>query len=69
MALHQIAALAVLVALAFAVDAAVKLVRLRRRGLAPERARQARRLAVALASFLALALLFIALDPGRAGGA
>ncbi len=64
MMLHQIAALAVLVALGVAVDAVVKLVRLRRRGdPGNNSAYQKRRLAAALAAFLALALLFLAVSP------
>ena len=66
MALHQILALAVLVALGVAVDAAVKLVRSRKR---PDidRAWQTRRLALALAVFLALAAAFLAVNPNNPG--
>ena len=62
MALHQILALAVLVALGVAVDAAVKLVRARKR---PDidKVWQRRRLGLALAAFLALALVFLAINP------
>jgi len=64
MLFYQITAVAVLLALSVAIDAVVKLAQLRRR-LAPEigKAYQKRRLAIALAAFLALALLFLAVSP------
>ena len=62
MALHQILALTVLVALGIAVDAAVKLVRARKRPYI-DKVWQRRRLGLALAAFLALALVFLAINP------
>ena len=51
-----------LVALGVAVDAAVKLVRARKRPYI-DKAWQRRRLGLALAAFLALALVFLAINP------
>ncbi len=62
MALHQAVALAVLIALGIAVDAAVKLVRAKKRPHT-DTAWQRRRLALALAAFLALAAAFLAMKP------
>ena len=66
MAFHQILALAVLVALGIAVDAAVKLVRAKRRPHT-DTPWQRRRLALALAVFLALAAAFLAMNPDNPG--
>ena len=66
MALHQILALAVLVALGVAVDAAVKLVRAKKRPHT-DTAWQRRRLALALAVFLALAAAFLTVNPDNPG--
>ncbi len=66
MALHQIVALAVLIALGIAVDAAVKVVRAKRRP-GTDTAWQRRRLALALAAFLALAAAFLSINPGNPG--
>ena len=62
MALHQILALAVLIALGIAVDAAVKLVRAKKRP-GTDMAWQRKRLALFLAVFLALAAAFLTLNP------
>ena len=66
MALHQILALAVLIALGIAVDAAVKLVRAKKRPHT-DTAWQRRRLALALAVFLALAAAFLTTNPDSPG--
>ena len=66
MAFHQILALAVLIALGIAVDAAVKLVRAKKRP-GTDTAWQRRRLALALAAFLALAAAFLAVNPDSPG--
>ncbi len=66
MALHQILALVVLIALGIAVDAGVKLVRAKKRPHT-DTAWQRRRLALALAVFLALAAAFLAINPDRPG--
>ena len=66
MAFHQILALAVLVALGIAVDAAVKLVRAKKRPHT-DTAWQRRRLALALSVFLALAAAFLAVNPDSPG--
>ncbi len=66
MALHQLLALAVLIALGIAVDAAVKLVRAKKRP-GTDTVWQRKRLALALAAFLALAAAFLAVNPGNPG--
>ena len=66
MAIHQILALAVLVALGIAVDAAVKLVRARKRA-GIDKAWQTRRLGLALVVFVALASVFVAISPDSSG--
>ncbi len=66
MALHQILALAVLIALGIAVDAAVKLVRAKKRP-GTDTAWQRKRLALFLAAFLALAAAFLTLNPDSPG--
>ena len=66
MALHQILALVVLIALGIAVDAGVKLVRAKKRPHT-DTAWQRRRLALALAVFLALAAAFLAMNPDNPG--
>ena len=66
MAFHQILALAVLIALGIAVDAAVKLVRAKRRP-GTDTAWQRKRLALSLAGFLALAAVFLAVNPDNPG--
>ncbi len=66
MALHQILALVVLIALGIAVDAGVKLVRAKKRPHT-DTAWQRRRLALALAVFLALAAAFLAVNPDGPG--
>ena len=66
MALHQMLALVVLIALGIAVDAAVKLVRAKKRP-GTDTAWQRKRLALALAVFLALAAAFLAVNPDRPG--
>ncbi len=66
MALHQILALAVLIALGIAVDAAVKLVRAKKRP-GTDTAWQRKRLALFLAVFLALAAAFLTINPDSPG--
>ena len=66
MVFHQILALAVLIALGIAVDAGVKLVRAKKRPHT-DTAWQRRRLALALAVFLALAAAFLAMNPEGSG--
>lgn len=66
MAFHQILALAVLIALGIAVDAAVKLVRAKKRPHT-DTPWQRRRLALALAVFLALAAAFLTVAPEGPG--
>ena len=66
MAFHQVLALAVLIALGIAVDAAVKLVRAKKRP-GTDTAWQRKRLALALAVFLALAAAFLAVNPDNPG--
>ena len=66
MALHQMLALVVLIALGIAVDAAVKLVRAKKRP-GTDTPWQRRRLALALAVFLALAAAFLAVNPDNPG--
>lgn len=63
---HQILALAVLIALGIAVDAVVKLVRAKKRPHT-DTAWQRRRLALALAVFLALAAAFLTVAPEGPG--
>ncbi len=66
MALHQLLALAVLITLGITVDAAVKLVRAKRRP-GTDTAWQRRRIALALTIFLVLAAAFLAINPDSPG--